>query len=57
MEKSKNQSKAAKAREKWRLIQEEQKLQNQKIKAAENAIMLKIAHKRQKTKEVVADSA
>jgi hypothetical protein len=57
MENTKNHSKAAKAREKWRLLQQEQKLQNQKIKSEENAILLKVAHKRQKTNDAIADSA
>ena len=46
MENTKNHSKAAKAREKWRLLQQEQKLQNQKIKSEENGILLNVAYKR-----------
>ena len=46
MENSKHQTKAAKAREKWRLLQQGKKLQNQKIKSEENGILLNFAYKR-----------
>lgn len=57
MNKTKQQTKAAKAREKWRLLQEEQKLLEKKKESNEKTISLKVAHNRQKSKDALADSA
>jgi len=57
MNKTKHQTKAAKARRKWQLLQDEQKLLEKKDSFEERTIPLKVAHKRQKSSETLADSA
>jgi len=57
MNKTKHQTKAAKARRKWQLLQDEQKLLEKKDSFEEKTIPLKVAHKRQKSSETLADSA
>jgi hypothetical protein len=56
MNKTKHQTKAVKVREKQRLLQEEQRVLGKKIISDEKTIPLKVAHKRQKSNNAVADS-
>lgn len=57
MNKTKHQTKAAKARRAWQLLQEEQKLLDKKKESNEKTIPLKVAHKRHKSNDALADSA
>jgi len=57
MNNTKHQTKAAKARKKWELLQEEQELLDKTEDSETTTIPLKVAHKRQKNTDARADSA
>lgn len=57
MKNTKQRTKAAKAREQWRLLQEEQKTRQRRINSEEKTIPLKVAHKRSNSNVSRADSA
>lgn len=57
MNKTESHTKAAKARESWQLLQEEQRQLDKKKVSSEKTIPLKVAHKRRKSNDALADSA
>ena len=57
MNNTKFKTKAAKARRSWQLLQEEQRLLDEKRESNKKTIPLKVAHKKQKSNAAVADSA
>lgn len=50
-------NKAAKARRSWQLLQEEQRQLDKEKESDQKTIPLKVAHKRRKADDAVADSA
>ena len=57
MNKTQSHSKAAKARRSWQLLQEEQRKLDKQKESDEKTIPLKVAHKRHKSTNALADSA